>query len=77
MGLGVSLRGVHPEAKRKLGYYALPLLWRDQVIGWGNLRVEEGRLVAELGYVKAPPRNRAFKAALEAELSRMSQFLGL
>ena len=66
-----------PEAKRKLGYYALPLLWRDQVIGWGNLRVEEGRLVAELGYVNAPPRSRAFKSALEAELSRMSQFLGL
>ena len=66
-----------PAAKRKLGYYALPLLWRDQVIGWGNLRVEEGRLVAELGYVTAAPRSRAFKAALEAELSRMSQFLGL
>ena len=26
-----------PVAKRKLGYYALPLLWRDRVIGWGNV----------------------------------------
>ena len=23
-----------PPPKRKLGYYALPLLWRDRVIGW-------------------------------------------
>ena len=25
-----------PPAKRKLGYYALPLLWRAEVIGWVN-----------------------------------------
>ena len=31
-----------PAAKRTLGYYALPLLWRDRVIGWGNLAVREG-----------------------------------
>ena len=29
-----------PAAKRKLGYYAMPLLWRDRVIGWGNLSVK-------------------------------------
>jgi uncharacterized protein YcaQ len=28
-----------PAPKRKLGYYALPLLWRDRVIGWANLAV--------------------------------------
>ena len=27
-----------PKPKRKLGYYALPLLWHERVIGWGNLR---------------------------------------
>jgi uncharacterized protein YcaQ len=26
-----------PAPKRKLGYYALPLLWRERVIGWANL----------------------------------------
>src|SRR5260370_23657765 len=36
-----------PEPKRKLGYYAMPLLWRDQVIGWGNLAVKEGELTSE------------------------------
>ena len=32
-----------PAPKRKLGYYALPLLWRDRVIGWGNLSVKRRR----------------------------------
>src|SRR5256885_12596249 len=30
-----------PAPKRKLGYYAMPLLWRDRVIGWGNLSVQD------------------------------------
>jgi uncharacterized protein YcaQ len=67
-----------PAAKRKLGYYALPLLWRDQVIGWGNLGVANGRLVADLGYTAGkPPRTRPFRSELEAELARVAVFLGL
>ena len=66
-----------PAPKRKLGYYALPLLWRDRVIGWGNLAVKNGALTSELGYVAGqPPRDRAFKRELEAELERMRVFLG-
>ncbi len=67
-----------PAPKRKLGYYALPLLWRDRVIGWGNLSVKNGELRSEFGYVAShPPRDRAFKRELEAELDRMRAFLGL
>ena len=66
-----------PAPKRKLGYYALPLLWRDRVIGWGNLSVKNGELKAEFGYIESPPRDRAFKRELEAELDRMRAFLGL
>jgi uncharacterized protein YcaQ len=66
-----------PAPKRKLGYYALPLLWRDRVIGWGNLSVKKGELESEVGYVGSPPRDRAFKRELEAELDRMRAFLGL
>lgn len=66
-----------PLPKRKLGYYALPLLWRDRVIGWANVTLKDGRLHAALGYVSGkPPRDRAFKPELEAELARMRQFLG-
>jgi uncharacterized protein YcaQ len=66
-----------PAPKRKLGYYALPLLWRDRVIGWGNLSVKNGDLKSEFGYVESPPRDRAFKRELEADLDRMRAFLGL
>ncbi len=56
----------------------MPLLWRDRVIGWGNISVKNGELGSEFGYVKShPPRDRAFKRELEAELDRMRDFLGL
>ncbi|HKF44107.1 MAG TPA: crosslink repair DNA glycosylase YcaQ family protein [Thermoanaerobaculia bacterium] len=66
-----------PARKRKLGYYALPLLWEDRVIGWGNVSVRDGRLVSNVGYVHSPPRGRAFRRELEGELDRMRAFLGL
>ncbi len=66
-----------PAPKRRLGYYALPLLWRDRVIGWGNLSVKNGELKSEVGYVGSPPRDRVFKRELGAELDRMRAFLGL
>jgi uncharacterized protein YcaQ len=66
-----------PASKRKLGYYALPLLWRDRVVGWGNLSVKDGELRSEFGYAGAEPRNRAFKRELDAELDRMRVFLRL
>jgi len=66
-----------PVPKRKLGYYALPLLWRDRVIGWGNLAVKNGNLTSDLGYVAGkPPRDPAFKRELAAECKRMRVFLG-
>ena len=65
-----------PAAKRIRGYYALPLLWRDQVIGWGNLTVKDGTLQSEIGYVAGKaPRDKVFRAALEDELGRMENFL--
>lgn len=66
-----------PLHKRKLGYYAMPLLWRDRVIGWGNLSVQNGKLKSEFGYVRSQPRERAFKRELNAELDRMRTFLDL
>ncbi|WP_088279105.1 DNA glycosylase AlkZ-like family protein [Ideonella sp. A 288] len=67
-----------PAPKRVRGYYALPLLWRDQVIGWGNLAVQGGALRADLGYVAGrPPGDASFRPALDDELQRMAVFLGL
>ena len=64
-----------PPAKRQLGYYALPLLWRDQVVGWANLRTGDDRLAAELGFAHSRPREPAFRRELDAELERMREFL--
>jgi hypothetical protein len=67
-----------PPAKRKLGYYALPLLWRDHIVGWGNVRVEEGDIVADFGYVAGhAPSDDSFTNGLAAELERMRYFLAL
>ena len=67
-----------PAPKRVRGYYALPLLWRDRVIGWGNLTLRDGVLDAGFGYVAGKaPREAAFRHALDAELASMRDFLGL
>jgi uncharacterized protein YcaQ len=76
-GWGYRFEAYTPVAKRKLGYYALPLLWRDRVIGWGNLSVKDGQLEAKFGYVNSQPRDRVFKRELETEMDRMRAFLGL
>lgn len=65
-----------PAAKRRFGYYALPLLWRDQVIGWANVTAKEGRLHADFGYAgRSPAKDPAFRAALDDELDGMTRFL--
>jgi uncharacterized protein len=67
-----------PAPKRKLGYYALPLLWRERVIGWGNLTVSGGVLVSSFGYAGGrAPHGAAYRRGLERELERMRTFLDL
>ena len=67
-----------PPSKRKLGYYALPLLWGDRVLGWGNLSVADGELRAAFGYVDAAaPASDAYQRELAAELERLRVFLGV
>ena len=63
--------------KRVRGYYALPLLWRDQVIGWGNASVSDGKLDVEVGFAGARPAGRAFTRELDAEIARLAEFLGV
>jgi len=66
-----------PAPKRVRGYYAMPMLWRDQVIGWANLSVIDGSLKGEFGYVKGEPSDIVFGKELEAEVERIRRFLGL
>lgn len=65
-----------PPPRRRFGYYALPMLWREQVIGWANISAREGRLQPAFDYAAgAAPKDAAFRTALDEELQRMARFL--
>ena len=67
-----------PVARRIRGYYALPLLWRDRIIGWGNVSVTNGNARVDLGFIDGRrPRDRVFARELDAELDRLRVFLRL
>jgi uncharacterized protein YcaQ len=75
-GWGYRFEAYTPAPKRKHGYYALPLLWRNKVIGWANVSVKEERVDAQIGYVSGrAPRDRGYKAALDDEIEAMRLFL--
>ena len=64
-----------PPAKRQLGYYALPMLWQDRIVGWANAQVQRGELHLELGFNGAKPKSKAFTRALRDETERLQAFL--
>jgi uncharacterized protein len=64
-----------PPAKRKLGYYAMPLLWGDRVIGWVNVARSASGIDVQAGYVAGRPAETGFNAAFDAEVTRMQRFL--
>ena len=67
-----------PGPKRRLGYYALPLLWCDRIIGWGNLSVRDDVLHTDIGYASSSaPTETRFKREIDAEVERVQAFLGL
>jgi uncharacterized protein len=65
-----------PLARRVRGYYALPVLWCDRVVGWVNARRVDESLEVELGYHAGRPRERDFARELDAELTRLRTFVG-
>jgi uncharacterized protein len=67
-----------PASRRVRGYYAMPLLWRDQVIGWANATTQGGCLAVQPGYVRGrAPRAAGFRTALRDEATRLAAFLGV
>jgi len=66
-----------PPHKRRMGHYAMPMLWGEQMLGWANLKVVHGRLQHKLGFAGPRPRGRAFELALNEALHQMHKFLRL
>jgi len=65
-----------PPPLRRFGYYAMPMLWRDRMIGWVNLSRASGRLDVERGFAGPEPRGQDFTRAFDAEVARFEAFLG-
>jgi uncharacterized protein len=76
-GWEYKLEAYVPAHKRRMGHYAMPMLWGEQILGWANLKVVNGRLRHELGFAGSRPRGRAFQLALNQALQQMQEFLEL
>jgi uncharacterized protein YcaQ len=75
-GWEYRLEAYTPPPRRKFGYYALPLLWRDDVVGWVNAKAANGTLAIAADYVRAAPRGAAFRRELAAEAERLRVCVG-
>lgn len=76
-GWEYKLEAYVPAHKRRMGHYAMPMLWGEQMLGWANLKVGDGRLQHELGFAGPRPRSSAFQLALDEALQHMETFLEL
>ena len=75
-GWEYRLEAYTPPAKRKLGYYALPMLWRDDAIGWANATVIGETLEVSVHLAKTAPRSAIFRREVDAELERLRACVG-
>lgn len=66
-----------PAHKRVRGYYALPMLWGEEMVGWCNVSVVDGRLKVKRGFASRAPRGAIFEKAFQDELQLVGEFLEL
>lgn len=64
-----------PVAKRKFGYYTMPLLWCDRIVGGVNASVKDAAMQVIIHFREKPKAPRLFKASLEMEIDNMRTFL--
>jgi len=69
-----------PAPQRQFGYYVLPLLWRDRIVGRADLKTErrEGTLVVKALHVEPGiRRSGALGDAFDRALDRLRRTIGL
>lgn len=69
-----------PEPQRRYGYYVLPLLWRDRIVGRADLKAQrtEGALVLKAFHrERGVRRSAALDEALDRALDRLRRACGL
>jgi uncharacterized protein len=65
-----------PKAKRKLGYFTLPVLSGEEIVAALDLKADrsDGKLLIQAWHWVGTGRARPHKAAIEAELDRFARF---
>ena len=69
-----------PAPQRRYGYYVLPFLWRDRIVGQADLKSErrEGTLVVKAFHLEPGVRpSRALDDAFDRALDRLRRTVGL
>ncbi len=69
-----------PQAQRRYGYYVLPLLWRDRIVGRADLKSDRASgtlLVKAFHREPGVPASAALDAAFERALDRLRAAVGL
>jgi hypothetical protein len=69
-----------PAPQRRYGYYVLPFLWRDRIVGRADLKSErgEGSLVVKAFHLEPGiRRSRALDEAFDRALERLRRTVGL
>ncbi|HUH20609.1 MAG TPA: crosslink repair DNA glycosylase YcaQ family protein, partial [Gaiellaceae bacterium] len=69
-----------PAPQRRYGYYVLPFLWRDRIVGRADLKSErkEGALVVKAFHLEPGVRpSAALDEAFDRALDRLRRTVGL
>jgi hypothetical protein len=77
-GFDYAMECYTPAAKRKYGYFSLPILWRGRLVGRLDPKAdrEGGTLMVNSLHLERPMHETAFWKSLAAELQRYARFNG-
>lgn len=64
-----------PSAKRNYGYYALPMMLGEEMIGWVNCSVYGNSVHVDANFAYQQPHGRRFQHEFDYEADRLKQML--